>query len=60
MQEYISKTDRIQGYIREVLADEKKHSTWINVNKVDSKKRKNHTDINIASFWLGVRPLLCE
>lgn len=33
---------------------------WINVNKVDSKKRKNHTDINIASFWLGVRPLLCE
>ena len=27
MQEYMSKTDRIQGYIREVLADEKKHST---------------------------------
>ena len=33
---------------------------WNNVNKVDSKKRKNYTDINIASFWLGVRPLLCE
>ncbi len=33
---------------------------WINVNKVDSKKRKNYTNINIASFWLGVRPLLCE
>ena len=35
-------------------------SLWNNVNKVDSKKRKNYTDINIASFWLGVRPLLCE
>ena len=33
---------------------------WINVNKVDSKKRKNYTDISNASFWLGVRPLLCE
>ena len=27
MQEYMSKTDRIQGCIREFLADEKKHST---------------------------------
>jgi hypothetical protein len=35
-------------------------SGWINVNKVDSKKRKNYTDISNASFWLGVRPLLCE
>ena len=31
---------------------------WINVNKVDRKKRKNYTLINIASFSLGVRPLL--
>ena len=36
------------------------YKNWNNVNKVDSKKRKNYTDINIASFWLGVRPLLCE
>ena len=31
---------------------------WINVNKVDSKKRKNYTGINMASFWLGVSPWL--
>ena len=31
---------------------------WINVNKVDRKKWKNYTLINIASFSLGVRPSL--
>ena len=27
MHEYMSKTERIQGNIKEILADEKKHST---------------------------------
>ena len=27
MHEYMSKTERIQGYIKEDLADEKKHSS---------------------------------
>ncbi len=43
-----------------VLDTKRMNRIWINVNKVDSKKRKNYTDISNASFWLGVRPLLCE
>lgn len=43
-----------------VVCDTDDIIVWINVNKVDSKKRKNYTDISNASFWLGVRPLLCE
>ena len=27
MQEYLSKTERIQNHIKEILADEQKHST---------------------------------
>ena len=38
--------------------EEAKRRAWINVNKVDSKKRKNYTGINMASFWLGVSPWL--
>lgn len=41
MQEYMSKTDRIQGYIREFLADEKKHSTKEIIEYVDSKLKEN-------------------
>ena len=41
MQEYMSKTDRIQGYIREVLTDEKKHSTKEIIEYVDSKLKEN-------------------
>ena len=41
MQEYMSKTDRIQGHIREVLADEKKHSTKEIIEYVDSKLKEN-------------------
>ena len=41
MQEYMSKTDRIQGYIREVLVDEKKHSTKEIIEYVDSKLKEN-------------------
>ena len=41
MQEYMSKTDRIQGYIREVLANEKKHSTKEIIECVDSKLNEN-------------------
>ena len=41
MQEYMSKTDRILGYIREVLADEKKHSTKEIIEYVDSKLKEN-------------------
>ena len=57
----------IKGYFKVRLADgilddieANALALWINVNKVDSKKRKNYTDISNASFWLGVRPLLCE
>ena len=41
MQEYMSKTDRIQGCIREFLADEKKHSTKEIIEYVDSKLKEN-------------------
>ncbi len=41
MQECMSKTDRIQGYIREVLADGKKHSTKEIIEYVDSKLKEN-------------------
>ena len=51
---YNEKEIKIETY------DEFAKRIWINVNKVDSKKRKNYTDISNASFWLGVRPLLCE
>ena len=37
----MSKTDRIQGYIREVLVDEKKHSTKEIIEYVDSKLKEN-------------------
>ena len=36
------------GY--EIIDRQKAGSTWINVNKVDRKKRKNHVIINNASF----------
>ena len=51
--------DKLLGVLDKAIKD-KKQFYWINVNKVDSKKRKNYTDISNASFWLGVRPLLCE
>ena len=48
------------GMLYALLNYKDENGKWINVNKVDSKKRKNYTDISNASFWLGVRPLLCE
>ena len=41
MQEYLTKTERIQSYIKEVLADEKKHSTREITEYVDSKLKEN-------------------
>ena len=41
MQEYLTKTERIQNYIKEVLADEKKHSTREITEYVDSKLKEN-------------------
>lgn len=41
MHEYMSKTERIQGYIKEVLADEKKHSTKEIIEYVDNKLKEN-------------------
>ena len=41
MQEYMCKTDRIQGCIREFQADEKKHSTKEIIEYVDSKLKEN-------------------
>ncbi len=56
-----SKAEKINAELTALRVDVRLcKNIWNNVNKVDSKKRKNYTDINIASFWLGVRPLLCE
>ncbi len=52
--------DKVEEYYKLLKTTLNKRVQWINVNKVDSKKRKNYTDISNASFWLGVRPLLCE
>ena len=41
MNEYMSKTERIQRYIKEVLADEKKHSTKEIIEYVDNKLKEN-------------------
>lgn len=41
MHEYMSKTERIQSYIKEVLADEKKHSTKEIIEYVDDKLKEN-------------------
>ena len=41
MQEYLTKTERIQNYIKEVLADEKKHSTREIIEYVDGKLKEN-------------------
>ena len=41
MQEYLTKTERIQSYIKELLADEKKHSTREITEYVDSKLKEN-------------------
>ena len=41
MHEYMSKTERIQSYIKEVLADEKKHSTREITEYVDSELKEN-------------------
>ena len=49
--------DKLDDFVKEAQVTKKQY-VWINVNKVDRKKRKNYTLINIASFSLGVRPLL--
>ncbi len=41
MQEYLSKTERIQNHIKEILADEQKHSTKEIIEYVDSKLKQN-------------------
>ncbi len=41
MQEYLSKTERIQAYIKEVLNDEQKHSMKDIISHVDSKLKEN-------------------
>ena len=43
MHEYMSKTERIQSYIKEVLADEKKHSTKEIIEYVDDKLKEYFT-----------------
>lgn len=41
MQEYLSKTEKIQAYIKEVLDDEQKHSMKDIISYVDSKLKEN-------------------
>ena len=41
MQEYLSKTEKIQAYIKEVLDDEQKHSMKDIISHVDSKLKEN-------------------
>ncbi len=41
MQDYLTKTERIQSYIKEVLADEKRHSTKEIIEYVDGKLKEN-------------------
>lgn len=41
MQDYFTKTERIQNYIRNILDDEQKHSTKEIVEYVDGKLKEN-------------------
>ena len=50
MQEYLTKSERIQSYIKEVLGDEKKHSTREITEYVDSKLKENG---EFVDKWMG-------
>ena len=55
MQEYLSKTEKIQAYIKEVLDDEQKHSMKDIISYVDSKLKENGEfvfQINFSYFTI--------
>ena len=61
MQEYLSKTERIQNHIKEILADEQKHSTKEIIEYVDSKLKQNGMFVfQINSYVNAAMRLLME
>ena len=58
VQEYLTKSERIQAYIKEVLEDEQKHGMKEIVAHVDSKLKENgelHLGMYPGATWMMMR-----